>query len=754
MSKSKPHPSTPTRTTASAAERFARAVERFNAGQAAEAAALCEPIVQAQPGHAQAWQLLGMSRIVDGRPADALQPLRQALALQPRNTQLLCLLGTACSQSGQAQDAVAWFDQALAIEPGSADIWYDRGNALHALRQHDAALASFTQAVRIAPRHAHAWLNRGHALLALHRPDEAIASFERATDADPRQPRAWLALGEALEHARRLPDALACYEKAVALDADNADGWLKFGSVLQQLGRPDLALDRFRQAARRAPHSPQVLLGLAQALAKVEGPAAALAPLQQAHAADPANPAITLWLVDAMLKTSHWAGLPELFDEVLRMLRSGAAGTVTISTLAHPDASAEDLLTSNRALAIAESQVPGASVPPTPRNAAGRRLRLAYLSSDLRTHAVSHLMAGVFEAHDRSRFETFAFSTWPQADGSPERRRVQAAVEHFIDLHALGDGEAARLIARHQINILIDLNGLTSHGRPGILARRPAPVQVQYLGYPGTSGMPQIDYILGDRWVTPSEQAHAFSEHIVRLPESFQANDDARAIAPDTPSRTELGLPEHGFVFCCLNNSYKINPRMFDRWMKLLRALPQAVLWLLGDSETARQNLRAEAQARGVEPERLVFAQRRPYAQYLAQYRQADLFLDTLPFNGGTTVSDALWAGLPVLTQLGHTFAGRMAASLLDAVGLPELITRSADEYEALALRLAREPDALGALRQRLAANLATAPLFDTRRFTRHLERALEHMAARHAQGLPPESFDVADLPPAGAAAA
>ncbi|MCP5219264.1 MAG: tetratricopeptide repeat protein [Burkholderiaceae bacterium] len=744
MSKSKPHPSAPARAATGTADRFARAVELFNAGQAAQAEALCGPIVQAQPAHAQAWQLLGMARMVGGRPADALQPLRQALALQPRNTQLLCLLGTACSQTGQPQDAVAWFDRALAIEPGSANIWYDRGNTLHALQQHDAALASFSQAVRIAPGHAHAWLNRGHVLLALHRLDEAIASFERATDADPRQPRSWLALGEVLEKARRLPDALACYEKVVALDAGSADGWLKFGSVLQQLGRPDLALERLRQAARLAPDSPQVLLGLAQALARVEGPAAALAPLQQAHAADPAHAGIALWLMDAMLKTAHWAGLPELFDEVLRLLRSGTAGSVTLSTLAHPDASADDLLRSNRALAAAESQVPQEPAAPAFHNPAGRRLRLGYLSSDLRAHAVSHLMAGMFEAHDRRRFETFAFSTYPQADDSPERRRAQAAFEHFIDLHALGDAEAARLIARHRIDILVDLNGLTTHARPGILARRPAPIQVQYLGYPGTSGMAQVDYILGDRWVTPGDQAHAFSEHIVRLPGSFQANDDARPIAPDTPSRAELGLPGHGFVFCCLNNTYKINPRVFDRWMHLLRQLPQAVLWLLGDGETARQNLRAEAQARGVAPERLVFAQRRPYAQYLAQYRQADLFLDTLPFNGGTTVSDALWAGLPVLTQLGHTFAGRMAASLLDAVGLPELITRSADEYEALALRLAREPETLRGLRQRLAAGTPTAPLFDTRRFTRHLERAFEHMAARHAQGLPPAGFDVA----------
>ena len=754
MSKKLPHHTASPRASISTADRFARAVELFNAGQAALAQPLCQQIVQSQPGHAQAWQLLGMAQIVGDRPADALHPLRQALALHPRNTQVLCLLGTACSKAGQAQDAIAWFDQALAIEPGNANIWYDRGNTLHALQQHEAALASFSQAVRLSPRHAHAWLNRGHALLALQRLDEAIASFERATDADPRQPRSWLALGEALGKARRAPDALACYEKVVALDAKDADGWAKFGSVLQQLGRPDLALERFKQAARLAPDSPPILLGLAQSLAQVNGPAAALAPLQKAHALDPANARITLWLVDAMLKTAHWSGLPELLTDVLQLLRSGAASSVTMSTLAHPDASADDLLRSNRAYAAAEALGLRATAAPAHRGHAGRRLRLAYLSSDLRGHAVSYLMAGVFEAHDHRRFETFAFSTFPQPDESPERQRVQAAFDHFIDIHALGDDQAARLIVQHQIDILVDLNGLTTHCRPGILARRPAPIQVQYLGYPGTSGMAEVDYIIGDRWVTPADQAQAFSERIVRLPDSFQANDDRRAIAPDTPTRAELGLPEQAFVFCCLNNSYKINPTVFDRWVRLLQRVPQAVLWLLGDSEAARANLRAEAQARGVAPERLVFAERRPYAQYLAQYRQADLFLDTLPFNGGTTASDALWAGLPVLTQAGHTFAGRMAASLLDAVGLPELITHTADDYEALALRLATEPETLRAVRQRLAAHIPTAPLFDTRRFTRHLERAFEHMAERHAQGLAPEGFDVADLPPIRAAEA
>ena len=611
-----------------------------------------------------------------------------------------------------------------------------------------AALASYERALALAPQHADAWLNRAHALLGLGpgRRAEAIASLERAVDLRPRA-STWLLLGQTLQQALRLPDALACCEKAVALEPRNAEGWLQFGTVLELLGRADLALQRLETAAQLAPDSAPVLLRLASVLAATRGDAAALAPLRRAHALAPDDGQITAELLYVMLKTVAWDGLPAVLEDSRALWDSASGGGNAMVLLAHPHAQARDLLAANRANQAACNELT-ARAPARPLTApAARRLRLGYLSSDLRHHAVAFLMAGVLEAHDRAQFEVFAFSTYPQPDDSPERRRVLAAVEHFIDIHALGDDDAAALIAGHRIDVLVDLNGLTAHSRPGILARRPAPLQVQYLGYPGTSGLAAIDYIIGDRWVTPAEQADAFSEHIVRLPESFQANDDQRRIAPDTPTRAALGLPAQGFVFCCLNNAYKILPAQFDIWMRFLTQTPGSVLWLLGESQAARDHFRAHAQARGVAPERLVFAERRPYAEYLAQYRQADLFLDTLPFNGGTTVSDALWAGLPVLTQAGNRFAGRMAASLLDNLGLPELITQTPAEYEALGLRLASEPALLQGLRDRLAAQRCRAPLFDTRRFTRHLESAYRQMVERHARALPPAAFDVAALP-------
>lgn len=748
MSKQQAHPS-PSSAASGVPALFDRAVRLFNGGQPDQAAPLCQQVLQQQPNHAHAWQLLGMVHVVGNRPAEALPALQRALALNPRQTQILCLLGTVLARLGQSEQAIDHFRQALALAPRDANIWYDLGNVQHGLGQHLQALASHDRALALAPGHADAWLNRGHALLELHRLGDAIASFERAIDLRPRA-STWLLLGSALEQAQRLPDALACYEKVVALEPDNLDGWLKFGGVLLQLGRPDLALERIEVAQRLAPQSPRVLLTQAAALAKTRGDAAALVPLLQAHALAPDDLSVSMQLLYFMLKTAHWEGLTEVLAQTLRHWRAGARDANTLTLLAHPDVGAADLLQIAQAYHAPLNDAFRAMHAKVARGApAGRRLRLGYLSSDLRHHAVGFLMTGVFEAHDRQRFETFAFSIYPQPDRSPERQRAQAAFDHFIDIHHLGDDEAAALIAGHGIDLLVDLNGLTTFSRPGILARRPAPVQVQYLGFPGTSGLAAIDYILGDRWVTPVEQAQAFSEHIVRMPDCFQANDDQRRIAAATPTRRELGLPDQGFVFCCLNNSYKILPGVFDGWMRLLQNTPGSVLWLLGDNDTARSNLRAHAQARGVAPERLVFAERRPYDQYLAQYRQADLFLDTLPFNGGTTVSDALWAGLPVLTQVGDRFAGRMAASLLDCIGLPELITHSQPEYEALAHRLATEPGLLPGLRDRLAANIRTRPLFDTRRFTRHLERAFEHMIERHAQGLPPQGFDVAELPPA-----
>jgi predicted O-linked N-acetylglucosamine transferase (SPINDLY family) len=376
------------------------------------------------------------------------------------------------------------------------------------------------------------------------------------------------------------------------------------------------------------------------------------------------------------------------------------------------------------------------------------RIRVAYLSADFHAHATAYLMAGVLEQHDRSRFEVYAVS-FRKSDGSEMRARVENACEHFIDVCDMSDREVAVLLRAHRIDIAIDLKGFTRDARTGILAFRPAPIQVNYLGYPCTMGAGYIDYLIADEIVVPKDEHPNYSEKIVYLPDTYQCNDSKRTIAGVVPSRSDAGLPETGFVFCSFNNNYKIAPQIFDIWMRLLKETEGSVLWLLESNPAAARNLRREAEARGVARERLIFA---PWcanqADHLARISLGDLFLDTLPCCAHTTASDALWAGVPVLTCTGNTFAGRVAASLLNAVGLPEMVTHSLAEYEARALRLARDPAAMTELKAKLARNRTTYPLFDTVRFTRHMEAAYTRMWERYASGHPPAGFAVEAMTP------
>jgi predicted O-linked N-acetylglucosamine transferase (SPINDLY family) len=365
------------------------------------------------------------------------------------------------------------------------------------------------------------------------------------------------------------------------------------------------------------------------------------------------------------------------------------------------------------------------------------------MSADFRQHPMSYLMAEIFERHDRSRFEVTAISIGPD-DGSPMRRRLETAFAHFIDARTFTDERIAGLIEQSGIDILVDLMGFTKGSRTAIVARRPAPVQVNYLGFPGTMGTPHIDYVIADRVVIPDAQRALFSEKVAYLPFSYYPNG-REPHGDKAVARADVGLPDGAFVFCCFNNSFKILPDVFDAWMRILSEVEGSVLWLLEDNEMASANLRKEAAVRGVAAERLIFAKRVPPADHLARHRCADLFIDTLPYNAHTTALDALWQGLPVVTRAGETFAGRVAASLLTALDLPELIVETAEDYERLAVELARQPERLAAFKQKLDSNRSTTPMFDTELFTRQLENAYTMMVERHRAGLAPDDIVVPD---------
>jgi len=675
------------------------------------------------------------------------RPLNRPVAPPPQASTFDRAL--AAHQQGRLTEAQQLYAQVPPSDNRYAMALHNRGLIKHQAGDHAGALELVQQSLNLLPNIPQWLVGLAHIQLSLGQMNEAIAACDRVLAIDPRNVSAWNNKGCAFVNLSLHDQAIACWDHALAIAPNFAPAWANRSAALRSIGQYDLALASLERLLQLTPKDIGGWIDLGDAMYAKSRYEKALTSFEKALALDPSRRDVSIRAMISMQRIGRWSGIEQRWQHELELIQTSGAIKFAFPMLAHPHISARQLTDGLRALV--SSQFGHITSAPFERSIASKRLRIAYLSTDFREHAMTQLMAGVFEHHDRERFEVTAVALKP-IPPSPMGKRLADTFERIIDVTDQSNDQIVTLMRELNIDIAIDLMGYTEGNRFGIFARRCAPIQVNYLGYPGTSGASFIDYILGDRWVTPLDQADTFSEKIVLMPESFQANDDKRQIAPETPSRAALGLPESSFVFCCLNNTYKITPMVFDIWMRLLAQVPGSVLWLLAETETAETNLRAETQARGVDPGRLVFARRAPYEQYLAQYRQADLFLDTVPFNAGTTASDALWAGLPVLTQLGQTFAGRMAASLLDAVGLPELITRSEQEYEQLALKLATEPAVLKGYRERLAANLPTAPLFDTARFTHHLEAAYQMMWQRHEQGQAPDHIAVPALPVAARA--
>ena len=587
-----------------------------------------------------------------------------------------------------------------------------------------------------------AWNNLANILKQLGELAEAAQAYERALALQPGYLSAWCSLGEVSRMLRQYPRALAAYQHAVALAPQHLDALLGCVCVLLDMGRSSQALGFAQQAVQLAPDNAVANRGLGVALCNLKRHADAIPFLRKALHLEPHANAVLGTLMHAHMMCCDWRDRAQLLALIESELRQGK--WVAEPFLLAGCCSSAELLRIGAELQTRETMavdMPAlAQVACTPE---ARKLRIAYLSADFHTHATSYLIAELFELHDRDRFEVLAVSFGPDDDG-PLRKRIAAAVGQFVRVNDLSDQKVAELLVREQVDIAVDLKGFTQDSRPGIFLRRPAPIVVNYLGFPGTMGSACFDYIIGDPVVTPFEHAAFYSEKIVQLPHSYQVNDRKREIAPATPSRQLHGLPEDGFVFACFNNNYKITPEVFDVWMRLLARVEGSVLWLLAGNEVAMANLRQEAEARGIAGLRLVFAPRAPLAEHLARHQRADLFLDTLPYNAHTTTSDALWAGLPVLTCLGTTFAGRVAASLLTAVGLPELITTSMAAYEAQALHLATHPAVLQGLRRTLQTQRDNTALFDTPRFTVHLEQAYVAMHEHYRKGLAPAALTIA----------
>ena len=743
-------------------------------GQLAQAETLYRDVLNMQPDNPDALHFLGVLESQRGRREAGLSLIDHAVKVNPRNAAAFYNRAGILRDMARLDEALDSYDRALALKPDHHAALNNRGAVLHDLKRYADAVANFDRAIAMKPDHIDAHANRGTTLVELQRFEEALQSFDRAFAIGPAGAAAHFGRGNALAGLKRPEDALGAYDAALALMPYDARILNNRGTVLARMSRHEDAVDSFKRAITADPNDAEACKNLGDALIHLKRPGEALASYDQAlgaragyaealygraHALSelkrddeaiaayrqllnvrPDHPYGQGMLLHAKQTACDWRDRALVVADIVQGVRDGRNVVTPLAFLAVSDSEKDN--TQCARILMSDRFKP--SSEPLWRGERYRhdRIRVAYLSADFGAHAVATQIAGVFERHDRTQFEPIALSHG-RNDRSLMRGRLERAFDRFIDVESRSDREVASEIRAMEADIVVDLTGLTARSRPGILALRPAGLQVQYLGYAGSLGADYVDYVIADDVVIPERNRGDYTEKVVSLPDTYMPTDAERTLTA-RPSRAQAGLPETGFVFCAFNNSYKFSPEMFDLWMRLLKAVDESVLWLPDVNDTTRRNLLQEAESRGIADARLVFASYvTSGAEHLARLGLADLFLDTRPYNAHSSASDALWAGVPVLTQPGDTFAGRVGASLLSACGLSELIADSAPSYEAIALRLATDKAEHAALKAKLERNRMSCALFDTARFTRHLEAAYLTMYEHHQRGGEPEPFRV-----------
>jgi predicted O-linked N-acetylglucosamine transferase (SPINDLY family) len=680
------------------------AIALHQQGLLSHAEDLYKTILQSEPSNSSALHLLGVIALQTGQHKLAVELIDKAIEVNPNEASYYSNRGVALKELKLFDAAIISFGKAISLNPIYADAYSNKGIALKEIKLFDAAIASYDKAIYLNPNYADAYYNRGIALEKLKKFDAAIASYDKAISLNTKYSQAYSNRGNALKETQQLDQAVASYQKAISLNPDFAEAYYNLGISLEELKQFDAAIDSYDKA-KSLKFEPDYFLGIRQ---------------------------------HAKMLNCDWVNFSSIISELSLKIKSDSKVLECLPALALP-------LSLKLQRQVSETwsldKFPfNPTLGPILKSSRQSKIRLGYYSADFRIHPVSILTVGMFEQHDKAEFELIAFSFGPDIHDEI-RSRISCAFDRFIDVREMSDKEVALLSRTLGIDIAIDLGGYTKDSRTGIFSYRAAPIQLSYIGYLGTMGANYYDYLIADRTIIPTESQRFYSEKIVYLP-FYQVNDNKQEVPCTALSREQLHLPKHGFVFCCFNANYKITPPTFDGWMRILKAAPGSVLLLYTDIQSAAKNLKKEAQNRGVDPERLIFGERLIRSQYLARCRTADLFLDTLPYNAGATASDALWAGLPVLTCLGEGFASRYAASLLIAIGLPELITKSQAEYEALAIELASNKVKLKAVKDKLERNRLTTQLFDTLSFTKNIEDAYRKMYERYHNNLLPDHIN------------
>ena len=665
----------------------------------------------------------------------AIDHFSKVLSLNPEHPECLFIKGQTLYELDRFDQALIEFDRALKFRPDYIDCYYYKGVALYKLQRHHEALLYFEKAIDLKKDHVECLVFIGLTLFELKHFEQALVPYKQALILRPDSTECFNNIGNAMYALQRYSEALLHYDKALVLRPNYAECLYNKARTFLKLSYLNEALLLFKKAIFLQPNHAESWFNQGVTFLELKDYKEALEHFHQALILKPDLDWLLGNLIHLKMRMCIWSD----FDgELIKLFKGVNSNQKTITPFI--TLPLKDDLKLHRKVAesfVAENHpykpILGIVIEKIPH----KKIRIGYFSSDFRVHAVSTLTAELFELHDKNKFEIIAFS-FGHDDKSLMRERLSQSFNQFIDVSNLSDLAIAKLSHEHSIDIAIDLGGYTTNSRPDIFSYRAAPIQLSYIGYLGTSGAPYIDYLIADKTIISLCTQNYYSEKIVYLP-SYQVNDRKRKISARQFSRKDFGLPMNTFVFCCFNNNYKILPATFDGWMRVLTAVDNSILFLYAENKWAQSNLIIEAQKRGISSERLVFGEHLEPDEYLARYKICDLFLDTFPYNAGTTASDALWAELPVLTLMGESFASRMAASLLTAIDLPELITNSQENYEALAIDLATNPAKLKAIKAKLESNRLTTPLFDTPRFTKHLEDAYTKIYERYHADLPPE---------------
>ncbi|NTW57520.1 MAG: tetratricopeptide repeat protein [Chlorobiaceae bacterium] len=710
-------------------------------GMLARAEELYTSVLRLQPANFDAIFLLATAYAQQNRFEEALGMFERAHKLKPRHPETLNNRGNVLLELRRYEEALASYEQSLTIRPGDIETFTNRGVALQKLNRFEEALSSFDNALAIRRDHAEAWNNRGVTLQELERYDEALSSIDRAIAIRKYYAEAWNNRGNVLKALMLLEEASASYKNAVLYKSDYMDAHLNLVDTLMKRRFFHQALICIDKVIEQYPGYFQAYTKRAALLRELNRHVDALSSYEEAFSLQPDCQYLFGQVINSRMLICEWRGFKESKIKVEQKILSGEKAVIPFHLLLLMDSPVLQKLVSEGYGSV--KYPPDKSFSVITKRKRKEKIRIGYFSPDFRKHPMSLLTAEMYELHDRDRFEISAFSFSPM--GNDEiRERVAAAFDRFIDVRTISDRKVVEMSRAQEIDIAVDLCGYMNFCRTGIFALQAAPVQVNYLGFPGTLGISYFDYIVADPVLIPERNRQFYTEKIAYLPFCYMAHDSKQLIAERLFSRTELGLPETGFVFCCFNHNAKLTPEVFDSWMVILGKVEGSVLWLLEDVSASSDNLRREALFRGIDPERLIFAPRfSSNAEHLARHRRADLLIDTLPCNAHTTAMDALWTGLPLVTLIGESFASRVAASLLSAVGLQELIATSREEYEALAVELAMNPEKLRLVREKLERNRWTTPLFDSVRFTKHMESAFETMYERYLADLPPDHIFV-----------